>query len=93
MTGASTEIPGDVSATPAAGREASPLAPRTSAKLQNLAERARDYAKPRARKTPAAPTPPTGGTIPAGPAGTAFPPCRPTARSSASISPLAPRAR
>jgi integrase len=45
MTGASTEIPGDVSATPAAGREASPLASRTPAKLQNLAERARDYAQ------------------------------------------------
>jgi integrase len=45
MTGASGEIPGDVSAPPAAGREASPLASRPSAKLQNLAERARDYAQ------------------------------------------------
>jgi integrase len=45
MTGAASEIPEDVSATPAAGREASAPALRTSAKLQNLAERARDYAE------------------------------------------------
>jgi len=45
MTGASAEIPGDVSAPPAADRATSALAPRTSAKLQNLAERARDYAQ------------------------------------------------
>ena len=45
MTGAASEIPEDVSAPPAAGREASALASRTSAKLQNLAERARDYAE------------------------------------------------
>ena len=45
MTGAASEIPEDVSATPAAGREASAPALRTSAKLENLAERARDYAE------------------------------------------------
>ena len=45
MTGAGSEIPEDVSAPPAAGREASAPALRTSAKLENLAERARDYAE------------------------------------------------